>query len=122
MSAAVRADLERAGRESTALGALALHLAWCIDGAPMTGSALAAVVKQLLAAMDNALAGAFPPRGRLAELHVARETAMSEIVTPLIKSQAVGVLPGDAQVQMVPAKHDLSKRRADWCRWIIHEP
>lgn len=75
--AAVRAELEAAERDATALGAQALALAARIDTGADTGSAIAALSKELRAVMDSALAGAAKAADKLDELSERRKRKAS---------------------------------------------
>jgi hypothetical protein len=56
-AAAVRRELELAGRLDTALGQIALELATALESPKSTGSAKASLARELAVAMDRALAG-----------------------------------------------------------------
>ncbi|GGV34133.1 hypothetical protein GCM10010182_67490 [Actinomadura cremea] len=68
LAAAVRGELEAAERLGTFLGAQAVALAGRIDAGGDTGSAVAALSKELRAVMDAALAGAPKAADALDEL------------------------------------------------------
>lgn len=70
---AVRVELEAAGRDSTSLGRQALSLAQRIDSAQDTGSAVAALHRELRATMAEAMAGAAVAADRIDELKARRE-------------------------------------------------
>src|SRR5690242_5459327 len=57
LSASIRSELQRAGRESSALGTSALTLAARIDSGQENGSALAALNRELRATLGEALRG-----------------------------------------------------------------
>lgn len=69
---ATRASLEAAGRESTPAGVNALLLAAKLDLGGDTGSAMAALAKQHLAALEEALKGAPVADDQVDELRARR--------------------------------------------------
>jgi hypothetical protein len=75
--AAVRAELEAADRLGTALGQQALALAERMSSKFDTGSAVAAVSKELRAVMDAALANAATAADALDELSARRRAKAS---------------------------------------------
>ena len=69
---ATRAELERAGRVDTALGQAALTLAGRLDEGRDTGSAMAALSRELRAALEAATRGAAEQASPLDELRLRR--------------------------------------------------
>jgi hypothetical protein len=70
--AAVLQELSAAGRLNTAAGQFALRLALELDSPMNNGSQQAALVRQALASLNAALAGAPPPADELDELERRR--------------------------------------------------
>jgi hypothetical protein len=73
VAAAVRAELDTAGRVDTTLGQAALRLAARIDGGGDTGAGMASLSRELRATMDAALRNAAKSADRLDELAARRE-------------------------------------------------
>jgi hypothetical protein len=93
----------------------------CGAAAPAVGVTAALAVMRVV----------YPPNQSPAHVCTVRRVALpgrgsapsgTRTPNPLIKSHGGDVLAGDAQVQLVPAEHDLSEPRAGWCRWVMHEP
>lgn len=72
LAAATRAELEAADRLDTMLGQAALNLAVRVDAGQDTGSAIAAMVRELRATMERALDGVPAARDELDELKARR--------------------------------------------------
>ena len=71
--AATLATLRSAGRDETVAGAAALALAEILDAGNQSGSAAAALVKELRATMDEALAGVRTTTSLVDELRARRD-------------------------------------------------
>ena len=71
--AATLATLRSAGREETVAGAAALALAEILDAGSQSGSSAAALVKELRATMDEALAGVRTTTSLVDELRARRD-------------------------------------------------
>ena len=70
---AVRATLRESGREDTADGAAAVFAARTAEAGGNTGSAVAALLKELRAAVDAATKGAVPAFDAVDELRKRRD-------------------------------------------------
>ena len=78
LTAAVMRELDEAGRKDSALGQGCIALALRVDAAQTeTGSAVAALVRELRAAMKDALAGAADEPDILDELAAARQERLA---------------------------------------------
>ncbi len=73
VTAATRAQLAEAGRETSPLGQVALVLAWRLDQRADTASALAAAAKQLESTLAAAVRGAQVASSPLDELRARRD-------------------------------------------------